>query len=128
MKLNDQLAKLTIFCCSIGGNTGTVNSFVGVDLADITGGVLNAATLLEGNNLLCFAFEVVKTLAPNILSSILSTVATVAAPLEMLTDALGLDILNLTCPAFEDMTMGGTSLLAGLEDRFPGAKEAGNVL
>lgn len=40
---------------SIGGNTGTVDSFTGVDIADLTGGVLNAATLLEDNNLLCFA-------------------------------------------------------------------------
>lgn len=110
---------------SIGGNTGTVNSFTGLDLADVTGGVLNAATLLEGNNLICFVSEVLKTVAPNILSNILTTVT---APLEMLIDALGLDILNLTCPAFEDMTMGGKSLFEGLEDVFPGAKLAGNVL
>lgn len=86
---------------------------------------MNVATLLEGNNLLCFVSEVVKTVAPNILSNILTTIA---APLEMLIDALGLEILNLTCPAFEDMTMGGKSLFDGLEDVFPGAKMAGNVL
>ncbi len=40
-----------------GGNTGTTNSFTGVDLQDLTGGVFNGATLLEGNNLICFAFQ-----------------------------------------------------------------------
>ncbi|KAJ3804494.1 Chloroperoxidase, partial [Lentinula aff. lateritia] len=40
---------------SIGGNTGQVNTFTGVDVADLTGGVYNAATLLEGNNFQCFS-------------------------------------------------------------------------
>lgn len=40
-----------------GGNTGTTNSFTGVDLADLTGGVFNGASLLEGNNLACFAYQ-----------------------------------------------------------------------
>ena len=40
---------------SIGGNTGTVDTFTGVDVANLTGGLLNAATLMEGNNLFCFA-------------------------------------------------------------------------
>jgi hypothetical protein len=39
---------------SIGGNTGTVNSFTGVNFEDLTGGILNAETLLEGLSLLCF--------------------------------------------------------------------------
>jgi len=42
----------------IGGNTGTVNSFTGVDPGDLSGGVYNAQTLLQGNNLGCFAFQV----------------------------------------------------------------------
>lgn len=40
---------------SVGGNTGEVDTFTGVDLSNLTGGVFNAATLLEGNNLFCFA-------------------------------------------------------------------------
>ncbi|KAJ3847013.1 hypothetical protein EV368DRAFT_69444 [Lentinula lateritia] len=43
-----------IYFLSIGGNTGQVNTFTGVDVADLTGGVYNAATLLEGNNFQCF--------------------------------------------------------------------------
>ena len=40
---------------SIGGNTGTVDSFTGVHIADLIGGMLNAQSLLENNNLFCFA-------------------------------------------------------------------------
>lgn len=110
---------------SIGGNTGTVNSFVGVDTSDITGGVLSATDLLEGNNLLCFTFEIVKTFSPSILSNLLTTVA---GPLEMLTDAIGSALLSISCPAFGDMTLGGKPLLEGLEDKFPGAARSGSAL
>lgn len=40
-----------------GGNTGTTDSFTGVNLGDLTGGVFNGATLLQGNNLACFALQ-----------------------------------------------------------------------
>ncbi|KAF2813627.1 uncharacterized protein BDZ99DRAFT_557545 [Mytilinidion resinicola] len=68
---------------SIGGNTGKVNSFVGLNFDDITGGVLNSASLLEGNSLMCFVLEVVKTFAPNSLATLFKTLAT---PLELVTD------------------------------------------
>ncbi|KAJ3982090.1 Chloroperoxidase [Lentinula detonsa] len=42
---------------SVGGNTGEVDTFTGVDFADLTGGVFNATTLLEGNNLGCFLLQ-----------------------------------------------------------------------
>jgi hypothetical protein len=40
---------------SIGGNTGKVDSFTGLHIADLTGGILNAQSLLKDNNLFCFA-------------------------------------------------------------------------
>lgn len=110
---------------SIGGNTGSVNSFVGVDLGDVTGGLLDATKLLEGNNLLCFTFEVVKTLTPSILSNLFETIA---GPLELITDAIGAAILNMSCPAFEDMTFEGKPLLNGLLDLFPGASNSQSPL
>jgi hypothetical protein len=51
----------------IGGNTGAVNSFVGLEAGDLTGGLFNSATLLQGNNLMCFALQVAKTSIPDIL-------------------------------------------------------------
>ncbi|KAF4970914.1 hypothetical protein FZEAL_9950 [Fusarium zealandicum] len=104
---------------SIGGNLGAVNSYAGVDISDVTGGVLNLAKLLEGNNMLCFVFEVVKTAAPNSLSNLFSLIA---APLELLTDTLGSAILDLACPAFKDLTVGGDTFENGIKEKYPGAK------
>ncbi|KAG6985309.1 hypothetical protein G7Y79_00116g101790 [Physcia stellaris] len=44
---------------SPGGNTGTPNSFVGVDPSNLSKGVFNAASLTKGNNLECFTFQLV---------------------------------------------------------------------
>ncbi|EED17824.1 oxidase, putative [Talaromyces stipitatus ATCC 10500] len=110
---------------NIGGNVGSVNTFSGVDLSNLTGGLLNAANLLEGNNLLCFAFEVVKTVSPNVLTNIFSTIA---APLELITNALATPLLDLACPAFKDITYNGEPLWEGLQSAFPGAGWANAVL
>ncbi|KAH8805188.1 oxidase [Xylogone sp. PMI_703] len=109
---------------SIGGNTGTVNSFAGVDLGNVTGGVLNAATLLEGNNLICFVFEVVQTLAPNSLSPLFSVLD---VPLQLVTNTLGSALLNFTCPALKDLTVGGQSFEKGIQSMFPGAAKSGSA-
>lgn len=106
---------------SIGGNTGTVNSFTGVNLANITGGILNTQTLLQGNNLLCLVFEVLKFASPNALSGIYKTLA---APLQAIENVIEAPILNLTCPAFKDLTIGGQPLWDALLDKFSGAKMA----
>ncbi|KAJ5288690.1 hypothetical protein N7478_001720 [Penicillium angulare] len=103
---------------SIGGNTGTVNSFAGVDPADLTGGVLNLTSLLEGNNLLCFVMEVLKFGSPNALDGLYKTIA---EPLEFVTNLLAVPLLNLTCPAFEELQVGGKPFWEALQDDFPGA-------
>jgi hypothetical protein len=107
---------------SVGGNLGKVNTFAGVDLEDVTGGVINLTSLLEGNNLVCFVLEVVKTFAPNSLSTLFKTLE---VPLELLDDAILGPILDLSCPVFQDLTLGGTDLLSGLLTTYPGAKKSG---
>lgn len=104
---------------------GKVNSYAGVDLSDLTGGVLNLEKILEGNNLMCFVFEVVKTVAPNSLSTLFSIIR---VPLKLVTDTLGAAILNLACPAFGDIAVGGKSFEDGMELKFPGAKLSGSAL
>lgn len=110
---------------NIGGNLGEVNSFAGVDMKNITGGVLNAVTLLEGNNLICFTLEIVKAFAPNSLSPLF---ATLEKPLQLINDALLDPLLDLDCPAFDELKEGGEDLLESLLDKFPGAKKSGFAL
>lgn len=104
---------------SIGGNTGEVNTFTGVDFADLLGGVANVPRLLEGNNLICFLLEIVKTIAPNMLSSLFKTLE---GPLDFLTSILAAPLLDLACPAYAELTEGGTDVLATLAEKLPGAR------
>ncbi|KAI1513835.1 Dimer-Tnp-hAT dimerization containing protein [Pyrenophora tritici-repentis] len=79
----------------VGGNTGKPNTFTGVNIADLTGGVFNAETLLEGNNLMCFAFQAVNSAAPDVLKGLLGNVL---LAVQSLTDALNPILATLACP------------------------------
>ncbi|CUA73372.1 hypothetical protein RSOLAG22IIIB_10763 [Rhizoctonia solani] len=80
---------------SIGGNMGKVNSFAGVNLGDITGGVYNSVNLLEGNNLVCFAFQAAQQAIPDVLKGILGDLT---AALGVLTSNLTPILSGLGCP------------------------------
>ena len=41
----------------VGGNTGTTDSFTGVDLQDLTGGVFNSEAFFDDNNAACFLYQ-----------------------------------------------------------------------
>jgi hypothetical protein len=110
---------------SIGGNTGTVHSFIGVDFSDLLGGITNIGTLLEGNNLICVVLEIVKTFAPNTLSSLFKTLE---QPLQLLSTALAAPLIDLSCPVYADLEAGGTDILAALISQFPGAAKANSAL
>ncbi|CZR61315.1 uncharacterized protein PAC_11211 [Phialocephala subalpina] len=79
-----------------GGNTGTVNSFVGVDPGDLSGGVYNAVTLLQGNNLGCFFFQAAQQGIPSALNGIVGNLAPVLALVNQYVSPV-LTLLN--CPA-----------------------------
>lgn len=110
---------------NMGGNLGQVNSFAGIDLEDITGGALNAVSLLEGNNLICFSLEIAKAFAPNALSSLFTTLS---KPLQLINDALLDPLLDLNCPAMGELEKGGKNVLAELLKTYPGAKKSGFAL
>ena len=55
---------------NVGGNTGTVNSFTGVDIGSLTGGVYNAQTLTQGNNLQCFIYQFLAQASPDLLNGV----------------------------------------------------------
>jgi hypothetical protein len=97
---------------SIGGNTGTTNSFTGVSVADLTGGVFNAQSLRKGNNLWCFAMQAAAGEAPDLLKPLFSSVT---KPLQMLNAATNQAIAAL----------GGCPQLSSIDnsqfDKFPGS-------
>jgi hypothetical protein len=69
-------------------NTGTPNSFTGVDITNLTGGLFNGATLAEGNNLGCFVYQFASQAKPDAL----------IGPLNQLTGVVGDLIAPLSCP------------------------------
>jgi hypothetical protein len=96
----------------IGGNTGKPNTFTGVDLQNLTGGVFDGATLLQGNNLECFVFQSLQQVLPDILKGLVSNVADAMSPLE---NKIGTLLAPLGCPTLRkfDTTQ---------FDQYPGGK------
>jgi len=99
---------------SVGGNTGTVNSFTGVDISDLTGGVYNSKNLLEGNNAACFAFQAAVQSAPDILEGLFSSIT---KPLSQLNAAVASAISSFSCPTLNSINTSQFS-------KYPGAKGA----
>jgi hypothetical protein len=58
--------------CQVGGNTGTVNSFSGVNLGDITGGLINSVTdLSDPEKMGCFISQNLQAEVPSFLDKAL---------------------------------------------------------
>lgn len=83
----------------IGGNSGKVNDFFGVDIANITGGVYDAKDLLTGNNLECFTFQLLNQAAPDLLEGLLQNVG---SALGKLNNEITTIIAGLGCPQIND--------------------------
>jgi len=98
----------------VGGNTGKVDTFTGVDIQHLTNGVYNGQTLLQGNNAACFAYQTAQQVAPDILKGLFSAVS---QPLAVLNQALGKVFDQLDCPQLKSID---TAQLA----QYPGAKGA----
>ena len=64
-----QLAAVVPEALSVGGNTGTVDSFAGVDLGDITGGAYDTADLTDPTKFVCFFYQLTLALVPDFLRS-----------------------------------------------------------
>lgn len=85
---------------SIGGNTGTVDSFVGVDPNDLTGGVFNAATLAQNNNFFCYAMQLTIQGVPDIISGLFTDTN---AAVDKLGSALNAATNSLGCPKLNNV-------------------------
>jgi hypothetical protein len=95
-----------------GGNTGKVNTFTGVNVADLTGGAFSDSTLFQGNNFACFAFSLLQQGIPNFLNNPLNDLAPVT---NLINKYVGPIVGGLSCPQ-----QGAYSF--GVFDHFPGYK------
>jgi hypothetical protein len=96
----------------VGGNTGKVNSFVGVDLGDLTGGVYKGIDLLNPDKLVCFMFRLLLAVVPDLLQGgLLGGILNV-----------GLNLLTSTLvPLFDPKCPGIQKWNGNLLKQFPGA-------
>ncbi|GAM90122.1 hypothetical protein ANO11243_081620 [Dothideomycetidae sp. 11243] len=78
-----------------GGNTGTNNSYLGVNPSDLSGGVINAGNLLTGDNAFCLAYQATVESLPDMLSGLVSSVA---ADVAKLTASFNSAFGSLSCP------------------------------
>lgn len=96
----------------IGGNTGKVDTFTGVDIQDLTGGIFNGATLLQDNNLECFVFQLLVQAGPDLTEQLFSDPSTANAKTQsMVNSALG----GAVCPQLDKIDYSQFS-------KYPGAK------
>lgn len=101
--------------CAIGGNTGTVNSFSGVDLGDISGGLVTSAEdLTDPERLGCFLSQAVQADVPSFLDS----VGALSEVFDLIPTTLlpALDLLG-SCP---NLPLGKSVLVYGKD--YPGAQ------
>ena len=82
----------------VGGNTGKTNTFTGLDLQSLTGGVYNTKTLGQGDNAMCFAYQFAQQAAPDLLKGLFSSVT---KPLAQLNQALAKVFAELSCPQLQ---------------------------
>lgn len=81
-----------------GGNTGTTNSYVGLDPSNLTGGVFTLDNLAKGNNLACFAFQAGVQFLPDLLEGVYLDVTSAVSKAN---SAFNTVISSLNCPKLE---------------------------
>ena len=97
----------------IGGNTGTTNSFVGIDVNNFTGGVFNAENLAQGSNLACFVYQAGALAAPDLLAPIFKDIT---GPLAKLNAAFSSMLAPLSCPTLTKADMSALNAYPGYKN------------
>jgi hypothetical protein len=72
----------------VGGNLGKPNTFTGVDLSNLSGGIYNAGNIGKGNNAFCLAYQFALTLESDLAKDLLTEAG----------GAAGTAIATLGCP------------------------------
>lgn len=102
---------------AIGGNTGKTNSFVGVDLQNLTSGVYSASNLAQGNNLLCLGMELTIQETPDILSGLFTDTDAAA---DQIGAAINTATNSLGCPQLNTVDKGQFSQFPGYAKSYDG--------
>ncbi len=79
-------------------------AFVGVSPADISGGIFNAANLLQGNYLACFVLQGLQAATPSILSGLVGALG-IANALTLITNAISPAVSSMSCPTMSTISM-----------------------
>ncbi|QDS68800.1 hypothetical protein FKW77_006000 [Venturia effusa] len=95
---------------SVGGNTGTTNSFTGLDITNFAGGVYSTSTLLQGNNLQCFVFQAAQQAAPDLVKNVFSDVTSALIRLNNVIDNV---LSGLGCPQLKSIDQSQFSKFPG---------------
>nr|POF19897.1 hypothetical protein CFP56_52146 [Quercus suber] len=83
-----------------GGNVGKPNTFTGLDVGDLTGGLYNVEDLFEGDNLACFSYSVLQQGIPDFLDTTLNALA----PVTDLINKYVSPIIPLNCSQITNQT------------------------
>lgn len=103
---------------AIGGNINGVNTYAPIDIGNLTGGVYNAETLLQGGNAACFAFQAMQLLVPDALSGLASFV-----------DIIVTKVLAATGPILEQLNCPELNTLdTSIFEQYPGYRRTNHAV
>lgn len=103
---------------SIGGNTGKVNTFAGINPANVSSGVFNLQNLKDPKNFRCFAFQLATQSQPDLLEGIYTNVTPAMNKLQQAASKL---TQGLGCPKLKKLQYGQEGLAA-----YPGYSKSYN--
>lgn len=88
---------------------------------------MNAQYLAQGNNALCFAFQILQEGAPSVIGSLYATAEPV---LSFFLDAINLPLTSLACrnDAYKELGINGVDFFEHLRTTYPGAAKSGVFL
>ena len=102
---------------SVGGNTGTTNSFFGLDPQNLTSDVYTTSSLLQGNNLLCYGMELTIQETPDILSGLFTDIN---AAQDKIGTAFNTATNSLGCPMLNNIDKGQFAQFPGYTKNYDG--------
>ena len=93
-----------------GGNTGTDNSYIGLDPSNLSGGVINAGNLGKGDNAFCLAYQLSEQFVPDLLRG---AVTDLESSLATMSSAFSSAFGGLSCPQIQDAEMSQFNIYPG---------------